>query len=57
MSIPRPHPTPPPWIMRAEGVKLEELISHDDIVRTIRKFISQVSTFMTKSAFIALNFS
>ena len=46
-----------PWVEKYRPNALEELISHDDIVRTIRKFISQVSTFMTTSAFIALNFN
>ena len=32
-----------PWVEKYRPNALEELISHDDIVRTIRKFISQVN--------------
>ena len=31
-----------PWVEKYRPNALEELISHDDIVKTIRKFISQV---------------
>jgi hypothetical protein len=35
-----------PWVEKYRPNALEELISHDDIVRTIRKFISQVCKYV-----------
>ena len=35
-----------PWVEKYRPNALEELISHDDIVRTIRKFISQVNMLL-----------
>ena len=37
-----------PWVEKYRPNALEELISHDDIVRTIRKFISQVNTVKSR---------
>ena len=40
-----------PWVEKYRPNALEELISHDDIVRTIRKFISQVNMFNGQANF------
>ena len=37
-----------PWVEKYRPNALEELISHDDIVRTIRKFISQVNMLVVR---------
>ena len=40
-----------PWVEKYRPNALEELISHDDIVRTIRKFISQVNMLLVQANF------
>ena len=40
-----------PWVEKYRPNALEELISHDDIVRTIRKFISQVNMYVSTGKF------
>ena len=45
-----------PWVEKYRPNALEELISHDDIVRTIRKFISQVNMLCIDTWFIKEKF-